>query len=187
MNEGFKSERGAQQEAAQKHDAREVYRDDMTDADIDDLRFLRNHLSQSRQDWSEASNEKVLDDFFWQHAHSYVIRGDLGETQELQHRIVATGQLDVQAQDGSGTVEHIVAHPDFRGKGLGRAVMEKIIHDARECGLHTLMLTSNPSRKAAHGLYKSLGFEIVGEKQKYDEEGNPTHTTCIFELVLNAE
>lgn len=162
----------------------EVFREDMTDADVDDLRELRIHLSQQRGNWEEASNEKVLDDFFWSNAHSYVIREDLGETTDTRQRIVATGQLDLSKEDKIGVVEHIVAHPDMRGRGLGRKIMERVIKGALENGLEKLVLTSNPTREAAHGLYKSLGFQIIGEKQKYDEDEKPTHKTSLFELDL---
>ena len=161
----------------------EVLRENMTASDIEDLRELRTYLSQN-EDWSKASDEKVLTDFFWDNAHSYIIRGDLDNRIDGKQRIVATGQLDLSAGDKVGTVEHIVAHPDMRGHGIGRKIVEHIIKVAREDRLDKLVLTSNPTRKAAHGLYKSLGFKIVGEQQKFDSDGIPTHITCVFELDL---
>lgn len=57
-------------------------------------------------------------------------------------------------------VEDVVTLSDYRGKGLGR----KLINHAIEfCHANyapcTLMLTSNPARVAANALYRSSGFE----------------------------
>ncbi|MDP2650103.1 MAG: GNAT family N-acetyltransferase, partial [bacterium] len=171
MGEDFKHQDTEKNEQPEDLLADEVQRGEMTSRDIEDLRFLRDHLSQFRVNWSRATEEEILEDFFWDNASSYVVRADVGETNELRKRIVATGQLDLgNAEDSTtGVVEHIVTHPDIRGKGLGRKVMEKIIEEARKKGLSRLVLTSNPTRKAAHRLYKRLGFQIVGEQQKYDK------------------
>lgn len=58
-----------------------------------------------------------------------------------------------------GFVEAVVVSASFRGRHLGRGLMERILADSRRFGVQTLHLTSNPSRVAANGLYQSLGFE----------------------------
>jgi GNAT superfamily N-acetyltransferase len=53
-------------------------------------------------------------------------------------------------------------HPDRRGRGLGRMLVERSIADARRLGFDALMFNmvfeSNPARR----LYERLGFEAVG-------------------------
>ena len=58
-----------------------------------------------------------------------------------------------------GLVEAVVASPRFRGQGLGKALMDRIIRDAKVLDVTTIRLTSHPSRVAANGLYQSLGFK----------------------------
>lgn len=58
-----------------------------------------------------------------------------------------------------GHVDDVVVSPDTQGKGIGRALMEKIIERAKERGMRGLDLTSRPSRVAANALYQKLGFE----------------------------
>ncbi len=160
----------------------EIHRNKVSDTDVDDLRILRTQQSHSK-DWSEATKEEVLDDLFCDNTNSYVIRNSFVGLKD--NRIVTTGQLDLSPGNSVGSIEHIVVHSDMRGKGLGRKIMEHLLVEAKKEGLTKLVLTSNPSRIAAHSLYKSLGFKIVGEKQKYDKGGNPTHKTCKFELDLS--
>ena len=58
-----------------------------------------------------------------------------------------------------GFVEAVVVASAFRGRHIGRQIMERIISDARTFGVQQIHLTSNPKRVAANGLYQALGFE----------------------------
>lgn len=57
------------------------------------------------------------------------------------------------------SIEDVVILPTHQGHGLGRQLMEHLIHEAERHAPITLQLTSRPSRQAARALYKSLGFE----------------------------
>ncbi|HYF13033.1 MAG TPA: GNAT family N-acetyltransferase [Candidatus Paceibacterota bacterium] len=58
-----------------------------------------------------------------------------------------------------GVVEDVVVSPDYRKRGLGRKLMEEILHIARTEKLKYVFLTSNPARVPARALYRSLGFK----------------------------
>lgn len=67
-------------------------------------------------------------------------------------------------------IEDVVTDEAFRGRGIGRALVERAIEIAKEKGAKRIYLTSNPSRKAAHALYAKCGFEC------YD--------TSVFRLII---
>ena len=46
----------------------------------------------------------------------------------------------------------------YRNRGMGKALMEATIDAARAMGVHTLVLTSHHSLKAALHIYESYGF-----------------------------
>ncbi len=56
-------------------------------------------------------------------------------------------------------IEDVVVDGAERGAGIGRALVERAIEEASARGAATLDLTSNPSREAAHRLYRACGFE----------------------------
>jgi len=56
-------------------------------------------------------------------------------------------------------VESVHVHPERRGSGIGRVLMEAAITRARELGCYRVQLTSNNARPAAHRFYVALGFE----------------------------
>jgi len=49
----------------------------------------------------------------------------------------------------------------FQGKGLGRALGEALIEEARAIGYHKMRLETGPRQFAAHALYRRLGFQEI--------------------------
>lgn len=60
----------------------------------------------------------------------------------------------------TGVVEDVIINEKYRGQGLGKMIMNKLIETAEENNLQQITLTSNPSRTAARKLYQDLGFEL---------------------------
>ena len=57
------------------------------------------------------------------------------------------------------SVEDVVVSSAYRGQGIGRTLLQRIIDFAgSKLSPIDLHLTSNPSRKEANALYKALGF-----------------------------
>lgn len=56
-------------------------------------------------------------------------------------------------------IEDVVVDSAFRGKGLGKLLVNNIMDVVNQQGSTTLMLTSRPSRIEANHLYQNLGFE----------------------------
>ena len=59
------------------------------------------------------------------------------------------------------SVEDVVVSSAYRGQGIGRALLQRIIDFAgSKLSPIDLHLTSNPSRTEANALYQALGFEL---------------------------
>lgn len=56
-------------------------------------------------------------------------------------------------------IEDVVVDGAFRGQNIGSKLVEYAKQSAKDLEVKKLYLTSNPSRKAAHALYKKCGFE----------------------------
>lgn len=55
-------------------------------------------------------------------------------------------------------IEDVVVDQNHRGKGIGKQLTTEAIRLAKAAGAKHVHLTSNPKRKAAHALYKKMGF-----------------------------
>jgi len=60
-----------------------------------------------------------------------------------------------------GEIKRMYVRPVFRGKGMGRTLLEKLIGEAQDFGYSKLRLDSGPFMKEAHGLYYSFRFRII--------------------------
>ena len=56
-------------------------------------------------------------------------------------------------------IEDVVVDAECRGQSIGKSLVSKAKECAVALGAKKIYLTSNPSRKAAHALYKKCGFE----------------------------
>lgn len=55
-------------------------------------------------------------------------------------------------------VDDLYLVPHARGRGLGRAVLERLEGEARALGLHALFLVVDPENRRARRLYEGRGF-----------------------------
>ncbi|HYH27432.1 MAG TPA: GNAT family N-acetyltransferase [Actinomycetota bacterium] len=65
-------------------------------------------------------------------------------------------------------VRMLAVHPEFQGRGIGRALMEAVVAEARRLGRARITLDTTEAMKAAVALYESMGFER-GEDLVYDD------------------
>lgn len=64
-------------------------------------------------------------------------------------------------RDRTGEIKRMYVRPPFRRKGIGRALVKHLIQEAGLIGYTRIWLDSPRSWKAAHGLYRSVGFEEI--------------------------
>ena len=83
---------------------------------------------------------------------------------------IANGQVIVAELDGeiagfaavvAGELDGLFVEPDLWGCGIGKALVETAIHEARLSGM-TLKVTASPS---ARHFYESCGFSVEGEER----------------------
>jgi GNAT superfamily N-acetyltransferase len=60
-----------------------------------------------------------------------------------------------------GEIKRMYVRPEFRGRGIGRALLEALIAEAQEIGYPRLRLDSTRFMEAAHALYRSAGFREI--------------------------
>lgn len=81
--------------------------------------------------------------------------------------------------DGTGEVKRMFVESGWRGKGVGRALMNALISGARDRGYTLLKLGTLNDMYAALSLYRSLGFTPIA---RYRED--ELIDTMFFELSL---
>ncbi|MGD2164327.1 MAG: GNAT family N-acetyltransferase [Anaerolineae bacterium] len=64
-------------------------------------------------------------------------------------------------RENAGEIKRMYVRPRFRRRGIGRALVEALIAEAREIGFTKMRLDSTRFMAAAHSLYRSMGFHEI--------------------------
>jgi ribosomal-protein-alanine N-acetyltransferase len=79
-------------------------------------------------------------------------------------------------------INNIALHPDFRGLGIGEAVLTVILKEVRGKGATFVTMEVRPSNTPAVSLYRKLGFKVLGTRKGY--YSNPVEDACVMGLAL---
>ena len=88
--------------------------------------------------------------------------------------------------EGIGEIREVVVDESYRGKGIGRTLLERCLVEARRFGYKRIYLEATPQMEKAQKLFLSFGFKPV--QQKRSEEGKPVDDTgfpCYYLLDLS--
>jgi GNAT superfamily N-acetyltransferase len=97
---------------------------------------------------------------------------------ELDREPVGVGGLKRLSAD-TAEIKRMYVRPSGRGEGAGRAIVERLVADARELGYTTLYLESASFMHEAHALYRSVGFVETASYAGREFEG-VAHDVSIF-------
>ena len=97
-------------------------------------------------------------------------------------RVIAYGGMLTVLDEGQ--ITNIATHPDFRRRGLGSAVVEALLGEARERGLAFVTLEVRESNLAAIALYQRFGFEVVGRRPGFYT--HPAEAALVMQKTLSS-
>jgi GNAT superfamily N-acetyltransferase len=125
--------------------------------DLDGLLDLYTHLSpndaplpprpQVVELWDEILSNPMLTYFVAEHAGKLIATCNLTIVPNL-----------TRGARPYGVIENVITHPDFRRRGVAKAVLDRAIETAKQANCYKVMLLSGVSRKGAHALYEKVGF-----------------------------
>lgn len=92
------------------------------------------------------------------------------------------GYVGSQSVAPEADVMNLAVAPEWRSRGIGRALMTALIAQLHSRGITALFLEVRVGNTPAQGLYRSLGFAEVGRRPKYYV--NPTEDALILRKEL---
>ena len=79
----------------------------------------------------------------------------------------------------------LAVRPDFRRRGVGRALLEKTMKEAASTGLKVMFLDVEAGNEAAVKLYESQGFAQINRRRQYYRQKDGSYTDAlVMRLVL---
>ena len=115
-------------------------------------------------------------------AQDYDPRKDYVALAELDGRIVASIIIN-GLSDEIAQLRFFLVHPDARGRGLGRELINRALAFCRECGFKKVTLWTITELAVARHLYLQAGFVVTREETH--EIWGAMRTEQEYELELN--
>lgn len=115
-------------------------------------RLILNGLGEHFGSIDETLN-RDLDDI----AGSYLVRGHLVIVATMDGALVGTGAL-VGEGERVGRLVRMSVRRGSRRQGIGRALVKRLVAEARQRGYVRLLVETNAGWEDAIGLYRSCGF-----------------------------
>ena len=85
----------------------------------------------------------------------------------------------------STTVENsIYVSREHSGHGIGKSLMTRLIHTARDSGFHSIIARIESSGEASLALHRSCGFELVGVERQVGRKHRRWLDMTVMQLML---
>jgi GNAT superfamily N-acetyltransferase len=81
---------------------------------------------------------------------------------------------------GRGEVKRMYVRPIYRGKGVGRALLNALIEEAKQIGYRKLLLDTPDCLHEAQQLYRSIGFVTIAP---YPENDSPATLSDFWQFL----
>ncbi len=138
-------------------------RHDLQTGDLGYLVYLHGILYAKEYGWDSTFE-----------AEAAVVLAEIATSQGERERIwlvekdgeLAGSIAIVEASAEQAQLRVLLLHPNLRGLGLGRRLVEAAVAFCRECGYSSIFLLTTSDLTAAAHLYKSVGFGLREEKRK---------------------
>jgi ribosomal-protein-alanine N-acetyltransferase len=91
--------------------------------------------------------------------------GELGLVSECDGEVV--GYVFARVAGGEAEVLNLAVHPAHRLRGVGRALLERVIERVTRRGADLLFLEVRASNTEAQTFYRKMGFKQVGRRPNY--------------------
>ncbi|GHI01664.1 ribosomal protein S18-alanine N-acetyltransferase [Neobacillus kokaensis] len=85
----------------------------------------------------------------------------------LEHNKKIIGYSGVWIVIDEAHVTNVAILPEYRGKKLGDALMQKLIQVSREMGARSMTLEVRVTNHVAQSLYRKMGFQNGGIRKNY--------------------
>jgi ribosomal-protein-alanine N-acetyltransferase len=135
------------------------------------------HERSFRRPWSEEDISAMLGD--GQRVRGLVARRGAGAKAKVAGFILLRNAGD------EAEILTVAVDPASRKRGLGRKLVEEAARRAYHDRAESLFLEVDESNRAAVSLYRGLGFETVGQRSRYYDNGDaPPGTALVMRLRL---
>ena len=99
----------------------------------------------------------------------------------IEHQRIA-GYIVARESAGELHINNVAVRDQYRRRGIGSALLARIIETARRQNVHVAFLEVRSSNQAAQALYQRSGFKAIARRADYYSD--PREDAVVMSLVL---
>lgn len=104
-----------------------------------------------------------------------IVQGEIGLGLVAEDEGLIVGFLTGMMVVDEFHLHNIAVHPDFRGRGIGKELLESIKSLCEEHEFRRILLEVREDNEIARHLYLSMGYEAVGTRKDYYGPGQDAY------------
>ncbi|MFC6086967.1 ribosomal protein S18-alanine N-acetyltransferase [Sphaerisporangium aureirubrum] len=118
-----------------------------------------------------------------------MLRGELHDQPRTRHYIVAVaderivGYAGLAAAGDQADVQTIAVAADRQRAGIGSAMLRELLAEAERRGATAIFLEVRADNPAAQGMYERFGFERIGVRRDYYDDGTDAIIMALTRLA----
>jgi [ribosomal protein S18]-alanine N-acetyltransferase len=151
---------------------------EMTEHDLLEVVEIEERSGLSRWGWSAYYAELQSD-------HSLMFVARLRRPLEQVESFNLAGYLVARVSAGELHINNVAVREQFRGKGIGSALLSKALQEGAATGAERGFLEVRCGNSAAQALYRKCGFELVGQRSGYYSD--PPEDALIMSVELQGD
>lgn len=132
----------------------------ITSMNSQDLEAIKNILNS---DFDDFWNYNILKDELNNKNSRYLVA-------KLNNEVIGFAGIKIIIDEAD--IMNIVVKKDFRNKGIGSLLLEKLMDLSKSLNLNYISLEVNEKNISAIRLYKKFNFKEIGTRKKYYKESN---------------
>ncbi|WP_459678485.1 N-acetyltransferase family protein [Acidisoma sp. 7E03] len=153
---------------------------------LDALELYPASFATSRAEWARISLKEIED--ILSPPGGSVVLGAFHQERSLGNVLIGIAGLQRNTREKyrhKAMVWGMYVDPEWRGQGIARSLLERLIGYARAQGeLRQVILTVTEGNAAAQALYEQLGFRVYGVEPNAIDPGDGSYRNEIF-MVLD--
>lgn len=75
----------------------------------------------------------------------------------------------------------VYIHPDYKGRGLGKQLLQQLVKGSEEVGIWTLQAGIFPENTASVKLHEQCGFRLIGIRERVGQLNGRWRDVCLLE------
>jgi [ribosomal protein S18]-alanine N-acetyltransferase len=100
----------------------------------------------------------------------------------LQHRRIV-GYIVAREISGELHINNVAVRQQYRRRGIGRALLGRIVEEANRLGVTTAFLEVRSGNTAAQALYEEYGFKAIARRPGYYSD--PREDAVVMSLIFS--